>query len=30
MHNIECLSGGRYCAFDPDNEGPLTGKDVVW
>lgn len=24
-----CLSGGRYCAPDPDGVGPKTGRDVV-
>ena len=24
-----CVSQGKYCAFDPDNEGPITGKDVI-
>lgn len=24
-----CVSRGKYCAFDPDNEGPITGKDVL-
>lgn len=24
-----CLSGGRYCAPDPDNSGPLIGQDAV-
>ncbi|CAG9310657.1 unnamed protein product [Blepharisma stoltei] len=24
-----CLSGGRYCAADPDGLGPLTGKSIV-
>eukprot|EP01017_Pseudomicrothorax_dubius_P002706 TRINITY_DN10197_c0_g1_i1.p1 TRINITY_DN10197_c0_g1~~TRINITY_DN10197_c0_g1_i1.p1 ORF type:complete len:315 (-),score=55.65 TRINITY_DN10197_c0_g1_i1:99-1043(-) len=24
-----CLSGGRYCAPDPDGSGPLTGRDVL-
>lgn len=25
-----CLSGGRYCAPDPDNNGSLIGQDAVW
>ncbi|CAG9333504.1 unnamed protein product [Blepharisma stoltei] len=25
----DCLSGGRYCARDPDFSGPFTGRDVV-
>ncbi|CAD8079661.1 unnamed protein product [Paramecium primaurelia] len=25
----QCLSGGRYCASDPDGDGPLTGQDSV-
>ncbi|CAD8103884.1 unnamed protein product [Paramecium sonneborni] len=25
----QCLSGGRYCANDPDADGPLTGQDAV-
>jgi len=25
-----CLSGGKYCAPDPDNSGPLTGRDVLY
>jgi hypothetical protein len=25
----ECVSGGRYCAPDPDSSGPLIGRDVV-
>ena len=25
----DCLSGGRYCAPDPDGAGPLAGRDVV-
>ncbi|CAD8109004.1 unnamed protein product [Paramecium sonneborni] len=24
-----CLSGGRYCAADPDGNGPLDGQDAV-
>lgn len=24
-----CVSDGKYCAFDPDNEGPITGRDVI-
>ncbi|CAD8100124.1 unnamed protein product [Paramecium primaurelia] len=24
-----CLSGGRYCAADPDGDGPLDGQDAV-
>jgi len=27
--NSECLSGGRYCAPDPDFKGPRLGRDVV-
>jgi hypothetical protein len=27
--NNECLSGGRYCAYDPDGPGSLEGSDVV-
>lgn len=26
----DCISGGRYCSFDPDNEGILTGRDVMY
>eukprot|EP01016_Furgasonia_blochmanni_P035940 TRINITY_DN4042_c0_g1_i12.p1 TRINITY_DN4042_c0_g1~~TRINITY_DN4042_c0_g1_i12.p1 ORF type:complete len:391 (-),score=84.12 TRINITY_DN4042_c0_g1_i12:47-1219(-) len=29
-YNKDCLSGGRYCRPDPDNEGPLEGRDVVY
>ena len=25
----DCLSGGRYCALDPDGPGPLSGRDVL-
>jgi hypothetical protein len=25
----DCFSGGRYCAPDPDNLGPASGRDVV-
>ena len=25
----DCYSGGRYCAPDPDNMGPATGRQVV-
>lgn len=25
----DCLSGGRYCYSDPDQDGPLTGRDIV-
>ena len=25
----DCISGGRYCAPDPDEEGPLTGTDIL-
>eukprot|EP01015_Nassula_variabilis_P001793 TRINITY_DN10975_c0_g2_i1.p2 TRINITY_DN10975_c0_g2~~TRINITY_DN10975_c0_g2_i1.p2 ORF type:complete len:127 (+),score=11.74 TRINITY_DN10975_c0_g2_i1:64-444(+) len=28
-YNQNCLSGGRYCAQDPDNDGPMTGRDVL-
>lgn len=24
-----CIAHGKYCAFDPDNEGPITGQDVL-
>ncbi|CAG9311672.1 unnamed protein product [Blepharisma stoltei] len=27
--NSNCVSGGRYCAPDPDGNGPRTGRDVV-
>eukprot|EP01017_Pseudomicrothorax_dubius_P003929 TRINITY_DN10686_c0_g1_i1.p1 TRINITY_DN10686_c0_g1~~TRINITY_DN10686_c0_g1_i1.p1 ORF type:complete len:460 (-),score=98.88 TRINITY_DN10686_c0_g1_i1:140-1519(-) len=27
--NPNCISGGRYCSPDPDNEGPASGKNVV-
>jgi len=27
--NPDCISGGRYCNPDPDDSGPLTGKDIV-
>lgn len=26
----DCISGGRYCAPDPDEEGPLTGNDILY
>lgn len=26
----DCLSGGRYCAADPDGDGPNTGRDIVY
>lgn len=25
-----CLSGGRYCSTDPDGEGPLDGRAIVY
>jgi len=25
----DCVSGGRYCARDPDQTGPFTGREVV-
>ena len=25
----DCLSGGRYCATDPDGLGELTGNNIV-
>ncbi|KRX10087.1 hypothetical protein PPERSA_08490 [Pseudocohnilembus persalinus] len=25
----QCLGGGRYCQFDPDEDGPLTGRDFI-
>eukprot|EP01016_Furgasonia_blochmanni_P051056 TRINITY_DN7982_c0_g1_i1.p1 TRINITY_DN7982_c0_g1~~TRINITY_DN7982_c0_g1_i1.p1 ORF type:complete len:560 (+),score=81.01 TRINITY_DN7982_c0_g1_i1:32-1711(+) len=28
--NPNCLSGGRYCAPDPDKDGPQNGRDVVY
>eukprot|EP01016_Furgasonia_blochmanni_P054645 TRINITY_DN9029_c0_g1_i4.p1 TRINITY_DN9029_c0_g1~~TRINITY_DN9029_c0_g1_i4.p1 ORF type:complete len:391 (-),score=68.50 TRINITY_DN9029_c0_g1_i4:513-1685(-) len=28
-YNTNCVSGGRYCAPDPDEDGPLSGRDVV-
>eukprot|EP01017_Pseudomicrothorax_dubius_P005565 TRINITY_DN11430_c0_g1_i9.p1 TRINITY_DN11430_c0_g1~~TRINITY_DN11430_c0_g1_i9.p1 ORF type:complete len:459 (+),score=97.00 TRINITY_DN11430_c0_g1_i9:50-1426(+) len=28
--NPDCLSGGRYCAADPDGTGPLSGRDIIW
>ena len=27
--NPNCVSGGRYCAQDPDGTGLLTGRDVL-
>ncbi|CAK89066.1 unnamed protein product (macronuclear) [Paramecium tetraurelia] len=27
--NQNCISGGRYCGQDPDQNGPLTGRDVI-
>lgn len=30
ISNDDCLSGGRYCATDPDGTGPLLGRDVVF
>lgn len=24
-----CLSNGRYCALDPDEQGPVNGKLVM-
>jgi hypothetical protein len=24
-----CVSKGEFCAYDPDNEGKLTGRDVI-
>ena len=27
--NANCVSHGRYCAPDPDDEGPATGRNVV-
>ncbi|CAD8102755.1 unnamed protein product [Paramecium primaurelia] len=27
--NQHCLSGGRYCATDPDGDGILNGQDAV-
>jgi hypothetical protein len=29
-NELNCLSGGRYCAPDPDLSGPLTGRDVLY
>lgn len=29
VSSTDCLSGGRYCDFDPDHEGPLEGKDTI-
>ena len=26
---LNCISDGLYCAFDPDNEGPITGRHVI-
>lgn len=25
----ECISGGRYCSYDPDGVGKIEGRDVV-
>ena len=25
----DCISGGRYCAPDPDSTGPITGRHIV-
>ena len=27
--NVNCYSGGRYCSPDPDDDGPLTGRDIL-
>jgi hypothetical protein len=29
IEHVDCISGGRYCANDPDDNGPLTGRDVI-
>lgn len=29
VNNDQCISGGRYCQYDPDNKGPLLGRDIV-
>lgn len=26
----DCLGAGRYCAYDPDSNGPRTGADIVY
>jgi hypothetical protein len=26
----DCLSGGRYCAPDPDYDGPNSGRDIIY
>jgi hypothetical protein len=26
---VDCVSGGKYCAPDPDGDGELTGRDVI-
>mmetsp|Transcript_10367 Transcript_10367/g.11801 ORF Transcript_10367/g.11801 Transcript_10367/m.11801 type:complete len:471 (-) Transcript_10367:137-1549(-) len=27
--NPNCYSGGRYCSPDPDDAGPLNGRDII-
>jgi hypothetical protein len=29
VDDINCISGGRYCAPDPDGPGSLTGRDTI-
>ena len=26
----DCVSGGRYCSLDPDGDGSLSGRDVMY
>ena len=29
LDKADCVSGGRYCAPDPDGSGPLSGRNVL-
>lgn len=28
--NVDCFGGGEFCAPDPDDIGPLTGRDILY
>lgn len=29
LDSDDCIGGGKYCAPDPDSDGPLTGRDSI-
>ena len=29
-NHVNCLGKGKYCYYDPDGDGPATGRDILY